>query len=119
MNWRIISAAAAIIICLALYILWQSAEGRASKARLDANEAQAKLAISEKRNAILEREALQKLTDDARIDTATSELKDKIDEAAKQIPAGTVVDPASRAITCGRLQRSGQTGSAEYKRLCG
>lgn len=118
-QWKLILAGGAVIACLIFYILWQGASERAHTWKLKAEEQAAIVTQLKRRNDVLEREAVRKVADDAAIDAATTELKDKIDEAAKQVPPGAVTDPAARAVSCRRLQRSGQTTSAQYRNLCG
>lgn len=118
-RWKLILAGGLLIAVLVLVILWQRADRRADDWKIKSGEQQAIVTQLKKRNDVLEREALQKQADDATINARADELKDKIDEAAKQTPPGAVTDPAARAVGCARLQRSGQTASPEYRRLCG
>ncbi|ODP39244.1 hypothetical protein [Sphingomonas turrisvirgatae] len=118
-QWKLIGLGLAIIGGLLLYIMWQGAETRAASYKAQAQAAETVITQLKKRNTVLEREALQKEADDTTINARADELKEKIDEAAKQVPRDAVTDPAARAVGCARLQRSGQTGSAEYRRLCG
>ncbi len=108
----------ALALIAALYSAWQGEAEAHAAAKTEIRAKAAELAALEKRNAILEREAIQKVRDDAKIDEATTTLKDAIDEAAKHQPPGAVTDPAAVAVGCARLRRSGQTGSPEYRRLC-
>lgn len=121
LAWRIVATAAliAVAVITAQHSLWQAEVEAHADTKTDLTAAKTALAAERKQRVVLEREALQKVRDDAAIDAATTELKDKIDEAAKQVPPGAVTDPAARAVSCRRLQRSGQTASGEYKRLCG
>lgn len=120
LSSRIAITAGLVAVALigTLYALWQGEAEAHAGTKIELAAAASELASLKKRNAILEREALQKVADDAKIDEATTELKDAIDEAAKQVPTGTAVDPAARAVGCARLRRSGKTASAEYRRLC-
>jgi cell division protein FtsB len=108
----------ALALIAGLYSTWQGEVEAYASAKAEIQATRAELAVLEKRNAVLEREALQKVRDDAKIDEATTTLKDAIDEAAKHQPPGAVTDPAAVAVGCARLRRSGQTGSPEYRRLC-
>jgi len=109
----------AIAMIVGLYSLWQGEVEAHRGTQMELRSASAALAAERKQRAILDREAGQKIADDAKNDQQTAELKDAIDEAAKQVPPGAVTDPAARTVSCSRLQRSGQTGSAKYRDLCG
>ena len=120
LSSRIAITAGLVAVALigSLYSLWQGEAEAHAGAKIEIRARDAELAALKKRNGILEREALQKVRDDEKIDQATTELKDAIDEAAKQQPPGAVTDAAARAVGCARLRRSGQPASAEYRRLC-
>lgn len=117
--WRIVITGTliAVAIIAAQHSLWQDEVDDHAVTKADLNAKSAALDAERKQRLVLEREAAQRVNDEQAIGKATTELKDAINEAAKQPAQPGAVHPAIRAVDCGRMRREGKTGTARYRDL--
>lgn len=116
MIWLRIAIPVAIVAAIgALALLWQRADARADKLDVDLRAAVATASGLKKRNDQLERAALERLADERAVDQLGRDLNDAI----KNVPAGTAPGPAAVALGCQRLRAAGATASADFQRICG
>jgi len=107
----------ALVGLFSLYVLWQRAETQllATSTELTAaNRERERLAT---RNQDLEREAIERLADDAAIEKLGKGMTDAINATT---PAQQAATPSavSVALGCARLREAGATSDA-FKRICG
>lgn len=98
-----------------MYLLWQRDAARLETAQSELSTAQDELTITKRRNAVLEQASIERAQDSADVAQTAKELNDAI----KDVPAGTAPSPAALALGCERLRRAGATTSDAFRNICG
>lgn len=112
---RVLVVVTTIGALVVLWLLVQQAEHRADVAEAAARTEHA-MRLQAERQVMALKVAEAERTKDA---TAIDELRKDLNHALDNAPAGVAPAASTVAVGCARLRRQGDTGSAEYRRICG
>jgi membrane protein implicated in regulation of membrane protease activity len=122
-EWRVFGTftVATVMAVGLMYTSWQRAEVRAAAEHQLRLEADKRAAAAESSARVAIEEAATRYTDTKVRQEETEKVTRSLDRIEGKVQRNEPVESnaAATAIACSRLRRSGQTGSAQYRRKCG